>query len=66
MDSAFQKAMLETSPPTNWSQISMEIPSSLVIMFHSEWDSREDGMGEKGERSQTSVTDNIPSPVSFT
>ena len=48
--------MLRTLPPTNWSQISKEIPLLLVIMSHREWDSGEDGMGEKGRRFQTSVT----------
>ena len=48
VDSAFQKAMLKTSLPINWFQISKEIPSSLVIMSHREWDSGENGMGEKG------------------
>ena len=48
--------MLETSLPTNWSQISEDIPSSLVIMYHKEWDGGEDRMGEKDGRSQTSVT----------
>ena len=48
--------MLRTSPPANWSQISKEIPSLLVIMSHKEWDSGEDGIGEKGMGSQTSVT----------
>ena len=39
----------------NWSQISEEIPSLLVIMSHREWNSGEDGMGKKGGGSQTSV-----------
>ena len=37
----------------NWSQISKEIPSSLVIMSHREWDGGKDRMGEKGRGSQT-------------
>ena len=48
--------MLGTLPPTNWSQISEEIPSLLVIMFHKEWDSGEGRREEKGGGSQTSVT----------
>ena len=48
--------MLGTSLPMNWSQISEEIPSSLVIMSHREWDSGEDGREKKGGESQTSVT----------
>ena len=48
--------MLGTSPPTNWFQISEEIPSLLVIMSHREWDSRKGRRAEKGGRSQTSVT----------
>ena len=39
--------MLGTSPPTNWSQISKEIPLSLVIKFHRKWDGGEDRIGEK-------------------
>ena len=39
--------MLGTLPSTNWSQISKEIPLSLVIMFHKEWDGGEDRTGEK-------------------
>ena len=42
--------------PMNWSQISEEIPSSLVIMSHREWNGGEDGREEKGGGSQTSVT----------
>ena len=56
VDSAFQKAMLGTSPPTNWSQISAEIPLSLVIMSQKVWDSGENGMEEKGGGSQMFVT----------
>ena len=48
--------MLRASPPMNWSQISKEIPLSLVIIFHRKWNGGEDGMGEKGGGSQTSVT----------
>ena len=48
--------MLGTSLPMNWSQISEEIPSSLVIMFYKEWDGGEGGREEKGGTSQTSVT----------
>ena len=48
--------MLEIFPSMNWSQISKEIPSSLVIMSHKEWDGREGRMVEKGGGSQTSVT----------
>ena len=48
--------MLRTLPPMNWSQISEEIPSSLVIMSHKEWDNGEGGMVEKGGGSQISVT----------
>ena len=48
--------MLGTLLPTNWSQILKEIPLLLVIMSHKEWDGEEDGMGEKGEGSQTSIT----------
>ena len=44
--------MLRTLPPTNWSQISKEIPSSLVIISYKKWDGGEDGMGEKGGGSQ--------------
>ena len=40
--------MLGTLLPTNWSQISEEIPSSLVIMSHREWDSGEGRREEKG------------------
>ena len=40
----------------NWFQISEEIPSLLVIMFHREWDGGDSGREEKGEGSQTSVT----------
>ena len=43
----------------NWSQISKEIFSSLVIISHKEWDGGEDGMEEKGGESQTSVIDAI-------
>ena len=56
MDSAFQKAMLGTLPPMNWSQISKEISSLLVTMSHREWNGGEDRMGEKGGGSQASVT----------
>ena len=48
--------MLETSLPTNWSQISEEIPLLLVIMSHREWDSGGGEREEKGRGSQTSVT----------
>ena len=48
--------MLGTSPPTNWSQISEEIPLSLVIISHRKWDSGEDEMGEKDGGFQISVT----------
>ena len=65
MDSTFQKVMLGTLPPTNWSQISAEIPSLLVIMSHSLWDSGEDKTGEKGGRSQASVTVMLQSPLFF-
>ena len=47
--------MLGILPSMNWSQISEEIPSSLVIMSHREWDGGEDGREEKGGGSQTSV-----------
>ena len=57
VDSAFQKTMLRILPPTNWSQIFAEIPLLLVIMSHREWDSGEDGLGEKGGGSQMSVTE---------
>ena len=56
VDSAFQKVMLRTSPPMNWSQISKEIPSLLVIMSHREWDSGKGRMAEKDGEFQTSVT----------
>ena len=56
MDLAFKKAMLGTLLPMNWSQISKEIPSSLVIMSYREWDGGENGMREKGGGSQISVT----------
>ena len=36
----------------NWSQISKEIPLSLVIISHREWDDGEDGMEKKGGGSQ--------------
>ena len=55
--------MLGTSPPTTQSQISKKIPLLLVIMFHKEWDGREDGMGEKGGGSQASVTSGLLIPV---
>ena len=48
--------MLGTSPPTNWSQISEEVPSSLVIIFHKKWDSGEGGREKKGGGSQTFIT----------
>ena len=54
--------MFRTSPSTNWSQVFEEIASLLIIMSHKEWDSGEDGMGEKGGRSQMSVT---PTPIMF-
>ena len=47
--------MLEILPPMNWSQISKEIPSLLVIISHREWDSREGRIGEKGGGFQISV-----------
>ena len=47
--------MLGTLLPTNWSQISKEIPLLLVIMSYKKWDGGEDGMGGKGGGSQTSV-----------
>ena len=59
MDSAFYKAMLGILPPTNWSQISEEIPSSLVIMSHKEWDGGEDRIGKKGGGSQPSVIEAV-------
>ena len=40
--------MLGTLLPKNWSQISEEIPSSLVIISHREWDGGEGGSEEKG------------------
>ena len=40
----------------NWSQISEEIHSLLVIMSHREWDGGDGGREEEGEGSQTSVT----------
>ena len=40
----------------NWSQISKEIPLSLVIISHRKWDGGKDGMVKKGGGSQTSVT----------
>ena len=43
----------------NWSQILEEIPSSLVIMSHREWDSGEDGMGENDGGSQTPITEKM-------
>ena len=66
---AFQKAMLRTLPPTNWSQISAEIPSSLVIMSQRVWNGGEGGMEEKGGGSQTSVTlalTGVSYPFSYT
>ena len=39
--------MLRTLLPMNWSQISKEIPSLLVIMSHREWDGRESRRVEK-------------------
>ena len=48
--------MLRTSLPMNWSQISKEIPSSFIIIFHKEWDDGEGGSEEKGGRSQMSIT----------
>ena len=48
--------MLRTSLPMNWSQISKEIPLSLVIMSHREWNGGEGRREEKGGGSQTSVT----------
>ena len=56
VDLAFQRVMLGTSPPMNWSQIFTEISSSLVIISHRKWDGEEDRMGDKGRRFQTSVT----------
>ena len=50
----------------DWSQISEEIPSLLVIMSHREWDSGEDGMEKKGGGSQTSVTGNLQKLGSLT
>ena len=41
----------------NWSQISEEIPLSLIIMSHRKWDGGEDRMVEKDGGFQTSVTD---------
>ena len=55
VDSAFQKVMLGTLPPMNWSKISKEIPLLLVIMFHREWDGGKDRIGGKGGGSQASV-----------
>ena len=40
----------------NWSQISEEIPSLLIIMFHREWDGGEGRREEKGGRFQSSIT----------
>ena len=40
--------MLGTLPPTNWFQISKEIPLLFVIMFHRVWDGGEGGSKEKG------------------
>ena len=48
--------MLGILLPTNWSQISEEIPSSLVIMSHREWDGGEGRREEKDGGSQMSVT----------
>ena len=45
-DSAFRRLL-----PINCSQISTEIPSSLVIMSYSGWDSREGGRADKDGRS---------------
>ena len=47
--------MLGTSLPTNWSQISKEIPLLVVIIFHKEWDGEEGRSEEKGGRSQMSI-----------
>ena len=47
--------MLGISLPTNGSQISEEIPSLLVIMFHKKWDGGEGRREEKGGGSQTSI-----------
>ena len=66
VDLAFQKAMLGTLPPMNWSQISKEIPSSLVIMSHRKWDSGEDGNEEQGRGSQTSITTILKQGVRIT
>ena len=40
----------------NWSQISKEIPSSLVIMSHREWNGGKGGREKKNGGSQSSVT----------
>ena len=53
---SLEKTMLGTSPPTNWSQISKEIPLSFVIMSYKEWDSGEGRSEEKGGGSQISIT----------
>ena len=53
---SLQRAMLGISLPTNGSQISEEIPSSLVIMSYREWDSGEGRREEQGGGSQISVT----------
>ena len=51
--------MLRTLLPTNWSQISEEIPSLLVIISHKKWDGGEDMIGEKGGGSQIFITCNL-------
>ena len=39
----------------NWSQISKEIPSLFVIIFHKVWNSGEGRSEEKGKGSQISI-----------
>ena len=48
--------MLKILPSVNWSQISEEIPSLLVIISHKEWDSGENRIGGKSGGFQMSVT----------
>ena len=53
---SLSEGMLRTLPSTNWSQISAEIPLSLVIMSQRVWNGGEGGMEEKSGGSQMSIT----------
>ena len=56
--------MLGISLPINWSQISEEIPLSLVIMSHKKWDSGE-GRREKKKWGVPYVCNRTPPPMNW-